>query len=477
MSTAAVLLQTVFLALVVTAASAAIAVPLAWLTVRTDLPGRRIWSLLSVLPIAIPSYVAAYLMVAFLGPRGLLVHWLESSLGSFQIPSLYGFPGAVIVLTLLCYPYIFLNVRAALLGLDSTNEEAARSLGEGPWRTFWRVTLPQLRPAIAAGSLLVCLYVLRDFGAVSILRYDTLTRSLYLQYKSAFDRSAAAALALVLVALTLGILALELRMRGRGRYDRSPAGGTQRQAPVQLGRWRWPALAFCASIATTALVIPAVVLFYWLVRGVQAGERLAPLLSIFLNSLLVSALAAAVILLAALPVAILDVRHPGRWSRRLERLAYSGYALPGMAVALALVFLGANWFLPFYQTLPMLVLAYLILFLPQAVGALRASLLQIHPNLEEAGRALGKPPLQVFMKITLPLARPGVLAGLALVFLTTIKELPATLILSPLGFRTLATAVWSSVSEAFFAQAAGPALLLILASSLPMVFFLYREQR
>jgi iron(III) transport system permease protein len=464
--------RTAVLAVAVTAASGLIALPAAWLTTRTDLPHRRLLAVLLALPVVIPSYVGAYLMVAFLSPRGMLATWL----GLAPLPSIYGFPGAFILLTLLSYPYIFLGLRAVLQGLDPALEEAARSLGYSPIKTFLYVTLPQLRPALAAGGLLVALYVLRDFGAVSIMRYDTFTRVIYIQYKSAFDRSSASSLALVLVALALGLLALEIWTRGRARYHRS-ASGSRPPGVARLGVWRWPVLALCLAVIGMALVVPVGVLGYWLIRGIQAGERLAPLWIATQNSLLASGLAAGVTLLAALPVVVMSVRVPGRLSGWLYQLAYSGYALPGLVVALALVYFGANFAAPLYQSLTMLVLAYAILFLPQAIGTLRASLLQVHIGLEEAARGLGRSPLRALVEVILPLMRSGILAACALVFLTAMKELPATLILSPFGYKTLAVDVWSAVSEAFFARAAAPALMLILLSSIPAAILLYWEQR
>ena len=468
--------RTIALALSVTGISAFLAVLLGWLTARSDLPLRRLWTVLLALPLVIPSYVGAYLLVAAAGPRGILAHWLEAISGLPQLPSIYGFPGALIVLTLLSYPFSFISVRAAFQGLDPALEEAARTLGLGPWRTFWRVTWPHLRPALVAGSLLVALYVLRDFGAVAIMRYDTFTRVIYLQYQSTFDRSTAAGLSLVLVLLTLLVLALEVRTRQGGRLTRSTASGDRRAPPVQLGPWRWPAIIFCTGLVALALLLPMGVLSYWLARGLRAGQGLGSLWQATQGSLLASGLATGVILAGALAVAIFNVRSPGRLSQLAERLSYTAFALPGIVIALALVFLGANLAPGIYQTLPMLILAYLILFLPQAVGSVRTSLLQVPPSLEDAGRSLGRRPGQVFRAITLPLLRSGLLAAAALVFLTTMKELPATLILSPFGFRTLATAVWSAVSEAFFAQAAAPALILILVSSVPMAWIVLRDQ-
>ncbi|NLG72273.1 MAG: iron ABC transporter permease [Chloroflexi bacterium] len=473
-SLAATLARTAGLAAAVTFSTVLIALPLAWLTTRSDLPLRRMWTVLSVLPLVIPSYVGAYLFISFLGPRGLLAQALDGITGGKALPSLYGFSGSWLVLTLLTYPYILLSLRAAFQRLNPALEEAALSLGHTPAQVFWRVTLPQVRPALVAGGLLVALYVLREFGAVAMLRYDTFTRVIYTHYRSSFDRSTAAALSLVLVALTLLVLWLESRTRGRGSLV-SPGQVPRPQKIVRLGAWRWPALLFCVLIVGSALVLPAGVLLYWLLRGLQAGEVLVPLLEAVRSSLLAGGLAALASLVAALPLATLVVRQPG-WAIRLaERVAYTGYALPGIVIALALVYFGANYALPLYQSLPMLVLAYVILFLSLALGALRSALLQVNPNLEEAARGLGHPPLRVFFKVTLPMIRPGILSALALVFLTAMKELPATLLLSPLGFKTLAAAVWSSVSEAYFAQAAAPALLLILVSSLPLALITLRE--
>lgn len=463
------------LAAAVTATSVLLSVTVAYLTVRTDLPGRRIWSVLTSLPLVIPSYVGAYLLAAALGPRGLLQSVLEPVFGVERLPDIYGFWGAYLVLTLLSYPYVLLPVRAALRGMDPALEESARSLGQDSWGVFRRVTLPHLRPAISAGAVLVALYTLRDFGAVSIMRFTTFTRAIYIQYQSAFDRGAAAVLSLVLVALTVVLLSAELRSRRAERIYGAHENGQRPRPRIALRRWRWPALLLCGGLVGLALVLPAGILLYWLLRALQEGPDLPALLVALRNSLLASGLAAVITVAAATPLAVLAVRSPGRLSRWAERFSHLGFALPGIVIALALVFFGIRAASPLYQTLPMLLLAYLILFLPQAVGSLRTSLLQVPRSLEEAGRSLGRGPLAVFQTVTLPLVRPGLLAGAALVFLTTMKELQATLILSPFGFNTLATEVWSAVSEAFFARAAGPALLLILASSLPMAYFTLRD--
>ena len=468
--------RTIYLALAVTGASIALAVPLAWLTVRTDLPARRIWSVLTVLPLVIPSYVGGLVVISALGPRGMLQEYLAGPLfGVDRLPEIYGLPGATLTLAFLSYPYVLLSVRAALWGLDPALEETSRTLGHTVRGTFFRVVLPQLRPAIASGALLVALYTLSDFGAVSLLRYEAFTYVIYLQYDSG-ARSLAAASSLVLVALALVILTTEARSRGRSSYYRSSTGTARPPTPVRLGRWRWPALVFCGVVVLISVVTPVGVLGYWLARGVQAGESLGLTWSTTANSLYVSALAAVVAAGASLPVAFLTVRCAGWLSSLLERVSYVGLALPGIVIALSLVYFGANYAAPVYQTHSLLIFAYVLLFLPAALGAARASLLQVSPRVEEAARSLGKSPHRVLASVTLPLMAPGILSGAALVFLVTMKELPATLILGPIGFKTLATTIWSASEAALFAQAAAPALTLILASSLPVALLMLRER-
>jgi len=468
--------RTLLLVASVSLASVALALPLAWLTTRSDLPFRRLWSVLTLLPLVIPSYVFAFIVVIALGPQGMLQGLLEGPLGVERLPDINGFTGAWLALTLLSYPYVVLTLRAALNRLDPSLEEISRGLGQTAWSTFWRVLLPLLRPAIAAGALLVGLYTLSDFGAVSILQYQTFTALIFQEY-DAVDRTLASALSLMLMALALAIVVSESWSRGRSKYYRSDPGAPRHGSAAKLGGWRWPALIFCGVVALLALALPLTVLLNWLVRGVLAGEPLLLLWQLALNSLGVSLLAALVAVVAALPLAILSVRHPGVITRLSERITYLGFALPGIAVALGLVFFGANYALFLYQTLGLLILAYLILFLPAAVGPIRASLLQVSPNVEDAARSLGSSPARLLTSITVPLVRPGILAGAALVFLLVMKELPATLILSPIGFETLATSIWGADSDAFFAQTAAAALLLILVSSIPLAFLSFGRER
>ena len=463
--------NTVLLVGLVTGAALVLGVPLAWLVTRTDLPGRRVWAVAAALPLVIPSYVAALVLLAAFGPRGFLQQILEQPFGVERVPEIYGLPGAVLALTISTYPYVYLLAAAALRDLDPALEEASRSLGRSRAETFRRVTLPVLRPSLGAGALLVALYTLSDFGAVSLMQYSSLTRAIYVQYRSLFDRTPAAALALVLVVLTAIVLLLEYYARGRVRYHRRSPGTVRPPQRVRLGGWRWPALAFCAAVVGFALLLPLAVIGYWLERAVSLGRDLGDVWGPALNSILASALAAGVAVAAALPVAILAVRYGARWTRALERLSYSSNALPGIVIALSLVFFGANYAGFAYQTLGLLVFAYVVRFLPQAVASSHSALLRVDPRLEEAARGLGKSPRHAFATVTAPLVAPGLLAGAALVFLSTMKELPATLLLAPIGFDTLATEVWTATTVAAYSEAALPALLLIVFSA-PFVYVL-----
>jgi iron(III) transport system permease protein len=460
-------LDTGLLVAAVVAAAVVIGVPLAWLVVRTDLPLRTLWATAAALPLVIPSYVAALALLGAFGPRGMLQRLLERPLGVERLPEIYGFPGALLALTLSTYPYVFLLVVAALRSLDPALEEAARGLGRSAPEAFRRVTLPALTPAIGAGALLVALYTLADFGAVSLMQYDALTRAIYLQYRALFDRTPAAVLSLVLVALTVVLLLAEARTRRGGPRYRASPGTARRPAVVRLGRWRWPALAFCAGVVGLFLVVPVVVLVYWSVRaeGFPVEWRAGA------NSLVVSLLAAGAAAAAAVPVAFLALRRPARWTRSLERLAYSSNALPGIVVALSLVFFAARYGGPVYQSVVLLVFAYVVRFFPQALAGVSSALAGVDPRLEDAARGLGRRPVSVLARVTVPLVRPGVLAGAALVFLSSMKELPATLLLRPIGFDTLATEVWKYTQVAAFSRAAPPALLLIVLSA-PLVYVL-----
>ncbi|WP_255170910.1 ABC transporter permease [Natrononativus amylolyticus] len=459
----------------VTALSVLLGVPLAWLTVRTDLPFARFWTVVVALPLAIPSYLGALAYIAAFGPHGQLQSLLEP-LGVDSLPEIYGLGGAILVITLYTYPYVYLTTRAALKTFDTTLVDAARTLEAGYRETFRRVTLPQIRPAITAGALLVALYAVSDFGTPAFMRLDVFTRQIYVEYRG-WNLDYAAMLSIQLIVLTVFILALESRVRGRERLYTESGGGHGGGHTVELGAWRLPATAFCALVMVATLVLPVAVFGSWLAGGATSDVAAYQFQWEYaLNSTYVSAAAAVVAGIAALPVAYLAARYRSRLSELFERATYVGYAVPGIVIGLALVFFGANYAGVLYQTLPLLIFAYVVRFMPQSVGSTRTAILQVNPKLVEASRTLGRGHVETFRSVTLPLIAPGILAGAALVFLTTMKELPATLLLRPTGFETLVTHIWRAEEAAYMSHAAIPAIVILLVSGLSMVIILRQER-
>ncbi len=469
--TGALLVRSVTFTASVTVAAAAIGVAAAWLIVRSDIAGKRTWTVLVSLPLVIPSYVLALAFLSFAGPRGLF-----ADLTGLSLPTISGGFGAWLALTLSTYPYVFLVARAGLRNVDPSYEEAARSLGAGPWHAFRTVVLPQVRPAVAAGSLLAALYTLSDFGAVSLMGFDVFTRVIYAQYQGRLDRTPAAVLALVLILLALAIVWAEQRTRGRAAYF----GSRPRRTPPLValaGGNRAAAYGFLGGVCAIALALPIGVLVTWLVRGLVGGSAIDMRWGAVAGSLTGSLAAALLAMTGALPIVILAVRYRSRASRWLYRAVYVIFSLPHITVALAVVFFAANYLGGLYQSFTLLVLVYAALFLAQATSAGEATLLQVNPNLEDASRGLGKTAWSTLRRVTLPLMWKGLLAGGVLVFLTTMKELPATLLLRPTGFDTLSVRIWSTTNDLFYARAAAPALLLLAASAIPMYLLVIRPRR
>lgn len=432
----------------VTTACVLIGLLFAFLVVRSDLPWRRTLGVLAALPLAIPSYIAAFAWVA----------------SPFDMS---GFRGAFLVLTASCYPYVYLPVVAAMRGIDPATEEVARGLGKSAWQAFWSVTARQVRPAAAGGALLAALYTLSDFGAVSLLRYDVFTRVIYSSYRSSFDRTPAAILSLLLVVITVTIVVGESRLRAASEHVRVGGGTARTPTLIRLGRWRWVAGSTVVGVLGLALVFPMVSLSYWSATGLSRGVDTSRLVESAITTAWFALLGMIACVLLAVPVGVLAARYRGRGSAFIEQATFAGHALPGIVIALALVFFGIRYAMPIYQRTPMLVLAYAVLFLPMAVTSVRSSVAMSSPRVEEVARSLGKTRGQVLRQVTLPLAAPGIAAGAALVLLTAMKELPATLLLQPTGSRTLATSLWTETGIAAYAAAAPYGLGLVLLAVLP----------
>ncbi|MEM7714795.1 MAG: iron ABC transporter permease [Cyanobacteria bacterium P01_A01_bin.68] len=471
-----ILFNSIVLMAVVAFFSAVISIPLAFLTVRTDLPQRRFWLVVTTLPLAVPSYVGSFALIGAFAPRGSFLQLLLEPLGVEELPSIYGWFGAILALTLFTYPYMLLSLRSALQGLDPSLEEAARSMGYNGRDTFIKVVLPQLYPSLIAGGLLVALYALRDFGTPSLMQFDAFTQAIFIQYQASFNRDAAAALSLVLVTIVMLMLWLESRMRSRAAYYTRGTSSSRPVKLVKLGKWKIPALIFCGLIAFLGVVLPVVTIVFWLIQGFLSEYEFIDLLEPTINSITAAGLAAVITILFALPIAILSVRFPSRIIAIVERATYICFGVPGIVVALSLVFFGANYLPLLYQTLPMLIFAYLILFLQQSIGTVRTSLLQVNPQIEEASRSLGKSSWQTLKQVTLPLVSPGILSGTVLVFLTAMKELPATMLLSPIGFDTLAVEIWKATENVDFADAAAASLMILIVSMTSTFVVLSQEK-
>ncbi len=442
------LVNTATLVAVGTVACTVLGVAVAWFVERTDLPGRRAWAVLAALPITVPAFVTSY-------------SWVSIT------PAVQGFWGAAAIITLAYYPLVYLPVAAVLRGTDPALEESARSLGMGPWRTFFRVTLPQTRIALLGGMLLVAVHMLSEFGAFAMLRFQTFTTAIYDQYKLSFDGAAASMLASVLVILCLVLLVAELGARGRGRYARVDSGSPRPATPARLGHGKWAVSAGFAALIGLALGLPLATLVYWVATGSSAGFDPGALLAATGTSLKLGLGAAALTTLLALPVSILSVRHPSRTATLIERATYIPFALPGIVIALSLIVLSIHYFPALYGTTQLLIVAYAILTLPLALVATKAALAQAPPIHEEVARSLGARPLVAMARVTLPRILPGLGAAAALVFLATVTELTATLLLAPIGTQTLATQFWAKASTLSYAAAAPYAALMVAISALP----------
>jgi len=452
------LINTVLLVLITLPLCIVLGTTLAWLTERSNLPGRRLWSLLAVAPLAVPAFVHSYAWVSL-------------------IPSIHGLPAGVLVSVIAYFPFLYLPIAATLRRLDPAIEDVAQSLGLKPWAVFFRVVLPQLRLAICGGALLVGLHLLAEYGLYAMIRFDTFTTAIFDQFKSTFNGPAANMLAGVLALCCLAMLTAESAARGQARYARVGSGSARDQRSVQLGCGATTlALLLQTLTCLLALGVPLLTLGRWLVAGgaqVWQGDELLPALLQTLSYGVAGALLTSV---AAIPIAWLSIRSPGKLQRLLEGCNYITSSLPGIVVALALVTVTIHFARPIYQTTITVLLAYLLMFLPRALVSLRAGFAQAPVELENIAQSLGRSPLRALWLITVRLAAPGAAAGAALVFLAITNELTATLLLAPNGTRTLATGFWAMTSEIDYAAAAPYAFLMILLS-LPLTAILYHQSR
>jgi iron(III) transport system permease protein len=449
--TASLLWNTVRLLVIVTVLCAVLGTLTAWCVERTDLPGRRIWAVLVVIPFAIPDFVVSFGWAS-------LTTWVQ------------GFRGAVLVMTLAVYPLVYLPVAASLRSADPSLEDVARSLGVGKVKTFLRVTLGQARGAIFGGCVLVALVILAEYGAFEILAYQTFTTEIFTEF-NVFQVPTACALSLVLVIMSVIVLGAEFSARGRGGVARTASFAQREARRHRLGKAKIPVLIGFIALVGLALGVPVGSSIYWILEGSSSaltGISGVSVLDAGWHTVIYSGVAAALATLMALPVALLAVRHPGRASQLLERSTYIVLAMPGVVIAFALGYFAERYANGFeYQSAPMLVLAYAILFFPLALVGVRASVAYFPVRFEEVARSLGLRRPAVFLRVTLPLVGPGVAAAFCLVFLAAVTELTATLILRPTGVQTLATQFWNYEQNLAYGQAAPFALVIILVAAVP----------
>jgi iron(III) transport system permease protein len=439
------------------ACCAVLGVGAAWLVERSALPGRRVWHVLLVAPLAVPAFVNSYAWISLL-------------------PGVDTYAGALLVVTLSYFPFVYLPVAAALRGLDPALEETARGLGLSTWAVFRRVQLPQLRVALLGGCLLVSLHLLGEFGALQMLRFPTFTTAIYDQYRATFNGPGATMLAGVLVVLCLLLLLAELRLRGHAGYAGSGRGAVRPHRALPLGPLTAPALAAVAVLVGLALVVPLAGLGYWIARGTSTALPLAGLAATTGTTLTLAATAALLTTALALPAGWLAVRARSRVATALERATYLGSSVPGIVVALALVTVSIRATPWLYQTVPLLLAAYAVLFLPRAVVNVRSAVEQSPRLYDDVAASLGTSSLGRLGRVTLPLLAPGLGAGAALVFLAVVTELTATLLLAPTGTTTLATAFWSASSALEYGAAAPYAVVMVLLSA-PATVLLSRDAR
>jgi iron(III) transport system permease protein len=452
--TGTLLWNTIRLTVVVTAACAVIGTGAAWLIERTDLPGRRIWAVLLVIPLAIPDFVVSF------GWSSLFT-WVQ------------GFRGSVIVMTLAVYPLVYLPVAASLRAADPGQEEVARSLGVGRIRTFFRITVGQARGAILGGCLLVALVLLAEYGAFEMLSYRTFTTEIFTNLQLPSEVPTACALSLVLVALSLLVLGGEGWLRGKGRVSRSGPMTPRVMPPLRLGAARVPALAGVGLLIALALGLPLGASIYWTFAGGTpsvTGAVSVSMLDAAWHTAAYGVAAAALDTLLALPVAVLAIRYTGTVRHVLERSTYLVLAMPGVVIALALTYFTEQYANSLgYQSAGLLVICYAIMFFPLALVGVKAAIARAPASLDEVARSLGQRKLAAFSRVTLRLAAPGLTAAFCLVFLEVVTELTATLILVPTGVQTLATQFWQYQTSLSYAQAAPFALLMIGIAALPSI--------
>ena len=466
------LMRTINLTVMVTLSAAILGTGLAWLTIRTDLPSRRVLKLILPLPLVFPTFVGAAAFIRTLNPGGIANNLLEN-IGIDRTLELHGLFGAWLVLTLFTYPYVYLPVAARLKNLPSSLEESARLLGDSGWATFRKVILPQIASSLFAGSLLVFLYTISDFGAVQLMRYDTLTRAIWTTRLN--NQPVSFALALILLSLAAFAVIVETLF---SRKFRKPDFATQVEVILTpLKKWKSLAVSVSWLIVFLALITPTIALGDWaadgLLREFRGGRPLfiefEDIIKPTINTAWISMLTAVIAAVIVLPVSYLVAKYRSPIGNTANAVMTSTFAMPGLLIALSMFFwtLRTSWAAEHLRgTIVILIFAYLVRFSAQALAPARAAVASIPESMEDASQVLGASKIKRFFSIDLPVVTPGLLAGSGLVLMSTMKELPITLLVAPFEFPTLTTKIFQSFEDAFVAEGGLLALILVLLSAI-----------
>lgn len=490
---------TLMMVTIVATATAVIGTGTAWLVTMTRFPGRRVLEIALALPLAFPAYVLAYAYTDFLDHPGWVQTTLRDLTGwgprDYWFPEIRSLPGAAMMLTLVLYPYVYLLARAAFLQQSATAYLAARTLGRGPWVAFFRVSLPIARPAIAGGVLLAIMETIADFGTVSYFNVQTFATGIYQSWFSFADRGAAAQLALCLLAAALVLAALERRQRAGQRHHGAGRKFEVLDPPVLSG-WRATlALTFCALPVLLGFLLPAGLLL-WMGHGRFEIFLTDRYLGFLQNSLTLASVAALVTVTAAIFLGFNTRLHPTRANKAAIGIAGLGYAVPGgvIAVGLLVPFAAFDNALDAFMrdrfdistgllitgSIWLLVMAYTVRFMAAALSAYDAGLSTINPNIDAVARTLGRTPSTMLRGVHLPILRPSLLTALLIVFVDVMKELPATLIMRPFNYDTLAVQAHRLAADERLAEAAVPSLVIGAVGLLPVIVLCWglgREDR
>ncbi len=465
--------NTLSLALLVGLLCLVLAVPSAWLAARREFVGRKAAIWLLVMPLTIPTYVFAHIYTVLLEPDGWLGRVWQLIAGEGAVINIYGLGGAAVMLSLATFSYVFLLSYSSLMNSRSSLEEAARIHGASRREIFLRVTLPLMRPALAAGLVVVVLHTLSDFGAVSMLRYQTFTLSIYLQMSGRFDYQAAAGLSLILVSMSLAFLVLERFFRRQQRYYAGAQSRFISRKQASRGEmlliWSWLGL-----VALFAFIIPVSWMLVWSYDALIKDLIDAKFWGYAFNTGIVSFSAATVAVIVALPIGLFNSRVRSWLSNSYVQLSSIGFVLPGPVVALGVIAFVIALMPNLYGGFAALIMALVVRFLPLAIQSQEAALQQLTPSVEQAGRIHGAGPLQNLWRVILPMIRNGMITAWVLVFIDVLKELPATLMLRPVGFDTLPIRIWIEASEEML-ELAAPSALVLVVGTLPALWIMMRS--